>query len=203
MYNQSPNSNRGEVSNRFVGFTPNKTNQQGLRNPLYLSPNSQYLSPRGNRNGRSNSSSFSPDFIPLGYSSPLTGYRNVQNTTNSWNGSQNESWIEDRRNHNRNQVRNTNYHQRKSFGSQMSSPGSSVSSNYSPYNKSDKYRNKGNFNNSNTSISSYCDKSMIDDPWAECEQELNNWIDKNKTETENSDSDESSAGQDSDSNEES
>lgn len=123
MNGPSPN---GGGPNSFYNGTPNYNHkQQGMKQPLHLAPNNSYLSPRGNFNVRSGSDSdhYSPDFIPNGYSSPRAALRNSPN--NGWNQNRsNNSWNQ-----------GNNYHNRNSYGSTISSPKSSVSSNFSPYNK--------------------------------------------------------------------
>lgn len=105
-------------SPRFSSGTPSRNYQPfGNRQPLYLQPNCPYLSPRGSRIPSPRNSSGSPDFIPLGVSSPVNRARH------SWN----------QRNHSNN---NSNY-------SGFSSPPSSNSSpNYSPYKR---FGSRGNF----------------------------------------------------------
>lgn len=71
--------------NRFSYGTPKRPSpyqSPGPRQPIYLHPTSPHLSPRFRQN-RSDSERSSPDFIPLGFSSP----RNQNRKGNSWNNS--------------------------------------------------------------------------------------------------------------------
>lgn len=137
--------------NRFSYGTPKRQSpySPGPRQPLYLHPSSPHLSPRFRKN-RSDSEMSSPDFLPLGFSSP----RNQNRKGNSWNNSGAGF-----RNHSNN--------------SSFSSPGSYSSFNHSNYGSH--RRSRGSFYNSSnnsgsTDITLYCDKSMLEDPWTELEE---------------------------------
>lgn len=135
--------------NRFSYGTPKRPSpySQGPRQPLYLHPSSPHLTPNFRKNNRSDSDMSSPDFLPLGFSSP----RNQNRKGNNWNNSGTGF-----RNHSNN--------------SSFSSPGS-----YSPFNHSNfgsHRRSRGSFhsNSGSANITLYCDKSMLEDPWAELEE---------------------------------
>lgn len=102
----------------LVGSPARHNQQYGVRQPLYLQPNSPFLSPRGSRLSSPKNNTGSPDFIPLGISSPV--------------GRARHSW----KNHN---------YSNNSMSSNSSTPPSSNNSsfNYSPYRRNN-YR--GNFN---------------------------------------------------------
>lgn len=78
--------------NRFSYGTPKRPSpySQGPRQPLYLNPSSPHLSPRF-RHNRSDSETSSPDFIPLGFSSPRNQIRKGNSWNNSGNGFRNRS----------------------------------------------------------------------------------------------------------------
>lgn len=63
--------------------------------------------------------------------------------------------------------------------------------------------NNSNHSNTNTPIARYCDKSMLEDPWAECEQNMIDNAEKKKTEEMSSDTEASSEECESVSNEDS
>lgn len=139
--------------NRFSYGTPKRPSpySQGPRQPLYLHPSSPHLSPRFRPN-RSDSEMSSPDFIPLGFSSP----RNQNRKGNSWNNSG------------------------KSFRNRSNNSSFNSPASYSPFNQSSfgsQRRSRGSFHNSSNNsgsadISLYCDKSILEDPWAELEERL-------------------------------
>ncbi|KAG8278161.1 hypothetical protein J6590_027417 [Homalodisca vitripennis] len=147
MNGGSPNFQRA----RFSGGTPTRSHSYGARQPLYLQPNCNYMTPRGGRMSSPRNNSASPDFIPLGVSSPVNRARQ------SWN----------QRNHSNN----------SSLSGWSSPPSSNSSLNFSPYNKHGSrgnFRRRGSFNNSNNSpISAYVCKDALEDPWFELEKKMN------------------------------
>ncbi|XP_046679212.1 basic-leucine zipper transcription factor A-like [Homalodisca vitripennis] len=147
MTGGSPNFQRS----RFSGGTPTRSHSYGSRQPLHLQQNCNYMTPRGGRMFNPRNNSASPDFIPLGISSPIRRDR--------------QSW-------------GKNNHSNNSSLSGWSSPSSSNSSpRFSPYNNHGSrgnFRRRGSFNNSNNSpISAYVCKDALEDPWLELEKKMN------------------------------
>ncbi|KAJ9590863.1 hypothetical protein L9F63_016107 [Diploptera punctata] len=150
-----------------------------------------FVRPRGQFSSKLTSSPFkgSPqpeviDFIPLGYSSPIS------NNNNNYRGQHGNQWRGNNRRsfgHSSNSSMNSSYspHNMNSSYSPYNK-NSSMNSSYSPYNKN---RNHFHKNSSNSSFGSsgnnsfvnpghsddinlYYHPSMLQDPWAELEQKL-------------------------------
>lgn len=99
-------------SPRFSGGSPRNDQPYKRNQPYYLQPNCQYLSPRGSGSKISSprhSTSGSPDFIPIGISSPVARPQ----IRGQWN--------------------RRNYSNNSSFSGLSTPPSSDSSPNFSPY----------------------------------------------------------------------
>uniref|UniRef100_A0A1B6KL52 Uncharacterized protein n=1 Tax=Graphocephala atropunctata TaxID=36148 RepID=A0A1B6KL52_9HEMI len=151
MNGRSPNFQ----NSRFSGGTPTRNQSFGTRQPFYLQPNCNYMSPRGSRPTSPRTNFASPDFIPLGVSSPVSRPRH------SWG----------QRNH-------SNSSSLSGFSSPPSSNSSLIFSPYNQHGSRGNFRRRGSFNNSNNQgssspISAFVDKEALKDPWAELEKKMN------------------------------
>lgn len=110
-------------SPNYLGRSPGGNQQLAARQPLHLQPNTPYMSPRGNRLSSPRNNLRSPDFIPLGISSPVGRVR------------QRPSW------------KNPNYSNSSYTSNSTTPPSSNSSFNYSPYQRNS---HRGNFNRVST-----------------------------------------------------